>query len=250
MKVAIVGYGNVGTATHRMVRPGLTTAIFDPAKGLEADVSGCQVVFLCLPTAAGEDGHSLEAFEGIPPLGDGTTVCVRSTVSPGQIAHLQKTNPRQSWCYFPEFRTEGAMAEGIPLAMPFFVGVRTGEDMKRLAVILREELVDMPVEVMEIAKLSVNAILATHVAFANETYELANTLGAEWEKVRTVIESDKRLGSHFGVTEERGFGGSCLPKDLLAFSRSANHHGVKFEILDAVRKSNDQVRRSVEMTKD
>ena len=242
MKVAIVGYGNVGAATHRMVRPELTTAIFDPAKGLEEDVSSCEVVFLCLPTPTGQDGHNLKAFNGIPPLGDGTTVCVRSTVSPGQIAHLQKTNPRQSWCYFPEFRTEGAMTEGTSPAMPFFVGVRTDEDLKRLKAIMWEDLVDMPIEVMEIAKLSVNAILATHVAFANEAYELANTLGAEWEKVRAVIESDKRVGSHFGVTEERGFGGSCLPKDLLAFSRNADFHGVKFEILDAVRKSNERIR--------
>lgn len=242
MKVAIVGYGNVGTATHHMVRPELPTAIFDPAKGLEEDVSSCEVVFLCLPTEAGQCGHDLEAFKDLPPLGDGTTACVRSTVSPGQIAQLKQTNPRQSWCYFPEFRTEGAMREGTPPTMPLFVGARTDEDLKRLGAVVRGELVDMPVEAMEIAKLFINAILATHVALANEVYELANSLGAEWEKIRAVLETDKRVGSHYRVTEERGFGGSCLPKDLLAFSRIADLHGVKFEILDAVRKSNDWVR--------
>lgn len=242
MPTGIIGYGNVGKATQNMLRTLSSIAIYDPPLGLRDDLTECQVVFVCLRTPTSDDGHDLAAFDQLPPLRKGCICCVRSTVSPGQIAVLEKKYPDQVWCYLPEFRTEEKMLEGIESHLPLFVGVTADTDLGPLKEIIRGEVIPVPTGVTEIAKLSVNAILAMHVAFANEVFELAHRFGVDWEQVRGVIEMDQRVGSHFRVTEERGFAGPCLPKDILSFLNVARVNDVRLQILESVNESNERVR--------
>ena len=242
MPTGIIGYGNVGKATENMLRSPLSIAIYDPPLGLKDDLTECQVVFVCLQTPTGVDGHDLAAFDKLPPLRSGCICCVRSTVSVGQIAVLEKKYPDQVWCYLPEFRTEEKMREKTESQLPHLVGYTGDTDLGPLQEVISGEVIPLPAGVMEIAKLSVNAILAMHVAFANEVFELAHRFGIDWEQVRGVIEMDQRVGSHFKVTEERGYGGPCLPKDILSFLNVARANDIKLQILESVNESNDRVR--------
>lgn len=242
MPVGIIGYGNVGKATHNMLRTPSSIAIYDPPMGRKDNLTECQVAFVCLPTPSGVDGHDLAAFDRLPPLRSGCICCVRSTVSPGQIAVLAEKYPGQVWCYLPEFRTEEKMREGIESQLPNFVGVTADTDLEPLRKVIRGEVIPVPPGVVEIAKLSVNAILAMHVAFANEVFELARGFGVDWEQVREVVEMDQRVGSHFRVTDERGYGGPCLPKDIVSFLNVARVNDTRLQILESVNESNDRVR--------
>ena len=59
--------------------------------------------------------------------------------------------------------------------------------------------------------------------------------------MRKLITEDDRIGrSHSFVTEERGFGGHCLPKDTLATTRSSQ---VELPLLESVLKYNDKIKK-------
>ena len=50
---------------------------------------------------------------------------------------------------------------------------------------------------------------------------------------------DKRIGSKF-LHAGPGFGGSCFPKDVKAFSATAKKFNTKLSIIDAVNSSNQK----------
>ena len=67
----------------------------------------------------------------------------------------------------------------------------------------------------ELAKYMENCFLATKVAFVNQFSELARSAEIDYPALRELFVLDPRIGeSHTAVTKERGFGGSCLPKDM------------------------------------
>ncbi|HCV00233.1 MAG TPA: UDP-glucose 6-dehydrogenase, partial [Dehalococcoidia bacterium] len=99
----------------------------------------------------------------------------------------------------------------------------------------------------EVVKYMENAFLATKVAFCNEFFELCETVGVDYERVRQLwLEDDRINPSHTVVTEERGYGGQCLPKDTAAISASARALGVPMEILEAVQEANARHRANGE----
>jgi len=67
-----------------------------------------------------------------------------------------------------------------------------------------------------------NSYLALKVTFFNQVYDYCKGEGVDFDIVRKLMTQDERIGdSHSYVTQERGFGGHCLPKDTLATIRSA-----------------------------
>lgn len=62
-----------------------------------------------------------------------------------------------------------------------------------------------------------NCFLATKVAFVNQFHDIALAFEVEFAELREMWLADPRIGaSHTMVSEERGFRGRCLPKDLAA----------------------------------
>jgi len=90
----------------------------------------------------------------------------------------------------------------------------------------------------ELCKYAANAMLATRISFMNEVANVCEAFGADVDKVRQAVASDKRIGPAFlfpGV----GYGGSCFPKDvqaLVKFSADKKYH---FRILEAVETVNE-----------
>ena len=97
----------------------------------------------------------------------------------------------------------------------------------------------------EMVKYMANCYLATKVIFANEMYDIAEALGIKYEEVKKMVVADSRIkDSHLDVTTQRGFGGKCFPKDLLALRAMAKSLKVDTGILDAVWKKNLKVRKN------
>jgi len=94
----------------------------------------------------------------------------------------------------------------------------------------------------ELSKYASNAILATKISFMNEIANVCDLFGADVDRVRQAVGSDRRIGNSFlfpGV----GFGGSCFPKDVKALTRFSADKKYDFKILKAVDQVNEYQKR-------
>ena len=103
---------------------------------------------------------------------------------------------------------------------------------------LRETpIVSTTIETAEIIKYASNSFLATKIGFINEVANLCEAVGANVQDVSKAMGIDQRIGSKF-LNAGPGYGGSCFPKDVKAFTATANKFNVDLTIVDAVHKSN------------
>jgi UDPglucose 6-dehydrogenase len=94
----------------------------------------------------------------------------------------------------------------------------------------------------EIIKHASNAYLAMKISFINAVSNLCETVGADVKQVCEGIGSDSRIGPRF-LNPGIGYGGSCFPKDLLAFEAVARQRGYDFGLLREVMRINEEQRR-------
>ena len=73
-------------------------------------------------------------------------------------------------------------------------------------------------ESAEAIKYVSNAFLATKVTFINEVAHCDEKVGADIKEVARGMGMDGRIGAKF-LHAGPGYGGSCFPKDTLAFPR-------------------------------
>ena len=94
---------------------------------------------------------------------------------------------------------------------------------------------------VEMAKYMENAFLAMKVTFCNEMYDIANALGADYNLAREIWVADPRIGtSHtFVYDDNRGYGGSCLPKDMASLVAQSKERDVDCTVLQSVIKKNN-----------
>jgi UDPglucose 6-dehydrogenase len=93
----------------------------------------------------------------------------------------------------------------------------------------------------ELIKHASNAFLAMKISFINAVASVCEAVGADVEQVREGIGSDSRIGRRF-LSPGVGYGGSCFPKDLLAFRSVARENGCHFGLLDETVRVNDEQR--------
>ncbi len=95
----------------------------------------------------------------------------------------------------------------------------------------------------ELIKHASNAFLAMKISFINTVANVSEAVGADIAEVCQGIGSDSRIGSRF-LNPGIGYGGSCFPKDLLAFRSIATHVGCDVELLTATINVNQRQRNS------
>jgi UDPglucose 6-dehydrogenase len=93
----------------------------------------------------------------------------------------------------------------------------------------------------ELIKHACNAFLAMKISFINAVASVCESVGANVEQVRQGIGTDSRIGPRF-LNPGIGYGGSCFPKDLLAFRAVAHECGYEFRLLDEVMRINEDQR--------
>ena len=63
-------------------------------------------------------------------------------------------------------------------------------------------------------------------------YDFCKEAGVNFDEVRKHVADDVRIGhSHSKVTQERGFGGHCFPKDVDSLVHQAKGYGVELSLL-------------------
>ncbi len=93
----------------------------------------------------------------------------------------------------------------------------------------------------ELIKHASNSFLAMKISFINAVANICEAVGADVQEVCEGIGADSRIGERF-LRPGIGYGGSCFPKDLLAFRLVAEECGLDFGLLNEVIKLNEYQR--------
>ena len=93
----------------------------------------------------------------------------------------------------------------------------------------------------ELIKHASNAFLAMKISFINAVASICETVGANVQQVCDGIGADSRIGPKF-MNPGIGYGGSCFPKDLMAFRAIAKECGYDFRLLEEVIRINEDQR--------
>jgi UDPglucose 6-dehydrogenase len=94
----------------------------------------------------------------------------------------------------------------------------------------------------ELIKHASNAFLAMKISFINAVASICEAVGANVQQVCQGIGTDSRIGPRF-LNPGIGYGGSCFPKDLMAFRAVARECGYEFRLLDEVMRINEEQRQ-------
>jgi UDPglucose 6-dehydrogenase len=94
----------------------------------------------------------------------------------------------------------------------------------------------------ELIKHASNAFLAMKISFINAVASVCESVGADVNQVVRGVGTDSRIGRRF-LNPGIGYGGSCFPKDVMAFRAVAHEHGYEFRLLDEVMRINEEQRR-------
>src|SRR5256714_2593428 len=93
----------------------------------------------------------------------------------------------------------------------------------------------------ELIKHASNAFLAMKISFINAVASICESVGANVQQVCDGIGTDSRIGPRF-MNPGIGYGGSCFPKDLMAFRAVAKESGYDFRLLEEVVRINEEQR--------
>ena len=220
-----------------------------------------EIVFSAVGTPPDEDGsadlrHVLAVARSIgAAMTDYCLVVTKSTVPVGTWKQIQRVIEEEQAkrgvsipfdvASNPEFLKEGNAIDDFMKPDRVVVGVqseRAKELMTRLykPILLNNfRVLFMDIPSAEMTKYAANAMLATRISFMNEVARLCEAVGANVSMVRRGMGSDARIGSKF-LYAGCGYGGSCFPKDVQAFIRTAHEHGERMQILEAVEAVNEQ----------
>jgi UDPglucose 6-dehydrogenase len=260
MKIGVIGLGYVGSAVAASYSN--EQVLFNDPKYSEVSVNvetikkKCSAIFVCVPTPSDAGGHCditilesvLENLKGFP----GIVIC-KSTAPPTAYKKLEKKS-KLKLAHVPEFLTQARAEYDYLNPHKIVVGCKK-KLRKQVATILSASTINFDsvnieycsIDEASFFKYMANTLLAIKVVINNEFYDLAQALGIEWQNIVDIARTDHRLGStHWkvpGPDKDRGFGGSCFPKDTAAFRSMASELKVDVSVLNTAIKKNEFLRK-------
>ena len=213
------------------------------------------VCFIAVGTPMGEDGSAdlhyvLQVASSIGRVMEHELVVVdKSTVPVGTAEKVRQTVSEElekrgvsipfHMVSNPEFLKEGNAVGDCMRPDRIVIGADSEEatelmrELYKPFVMDTENFILMDIASAEMTKYAANAMLATKISFINEMANICERVGADVNRVRKGIGSDKRIGYSF-IYPGIGFGGSCFPKDVRALLKTAEENGYQAKLLKAV----------------
>ena len=213
------------------------------------------IAFIAVGTPMGEDGSAdLQYVLAVAKqIGEGMQhhmyVVDKSTVPVGTAQKVKETiqaelDKRGSDLTFdmisnPEFLKEGSAVGDCMRPDRVVIGAESEEafdimeQLYKPYILNTENFIRMDIASAEMTKYTANAMLATKISFMNEISNICEKVGADINKVRRGIGSDKRIGYSF-IYAGCGYGGSCFPKDVQALISASRQNGHEPMLLKAV----------------
>ena len=251
MNIGIIGYGFVGKATSILLKNFINNLyIYDidttkcrPKNIQFSDLKKMNLIFICLPTPMNIDGscntnlikNTIYKLKKIINKNK-TFIIVRSTVPVGFCE-------KQKVYFMPEFLTEKNWKKDFKTNKYWLVGDSKCNLLfrKYIKFVIDEAykskniqsniLYFKNISELELLKLFKNTFLSTKVSFCNELYLFCQKRNINYNNVINMVQLDNRIGkSHLkvpGPDGEKGFGGTCLPKDSFSLLHQMYENNLK-----------------------
>lgn len=274
MKLGVIGGGVVGQATARTYLEHVEEVqVYDVVKerstvgdNLARVMELSDIIFLCLPEAAINP-----FFQSLPPgaMEDvrGKNLVLKSTVPIGTTRRLHREYGLDNLVHSPEFLTTRCAFTDAQVPSRNIIGYpgwnfKGGcepkdylEEFKQpyeqglvsLTTLYMQRWPHVPIHFLksdesEAAKLILNGYFAVKVSYFNEVNLMCRKMDLDWNRVLQGVITDGRVGgSHTkvpGPDGNYGFGGTCLPKDLLQLIHNIEESGAAAPVCRAVHERN------------
>jgi UDPglucose 6-dehydrogenase len=218
-----------------------------------AEAQPCEVAMIAVNTPSSDDGRLNVQYvhtavrELAEVAAPGTIIVIKSTVPVGTCDDVASIAGGFDVVSNPEFLREGSAVNDFMRPDRVIVG---GEDAHAIDVVaglyisLGIEVERVARRAAELGKYAANSYLATRLSFMNELAALCDAADVDVAQVEQILGSDHRIGPHFLKTGI-GWGGSCLPKDVLGLLWSARAYGADMTVLQSAQESNQRQRSVV-----
>lgn len=244
---------------------------------LESTVRNCSAIFVAVGTPATERGEAdLSYVESVAReisggINDYKVIVEKSTVPVYTSEWIRKIILRNGAdpelfdvASNPEFLREGTAVtdflfpdrivlgcdsdRSADVLREIYAPLTTGSYYQRNDAIPQPDRAAIPPPLMvtssksaELIKHASNAFLAMKISFINAVALVCESVGANVNQVVQGIGTDSRIGRRF-LNPGIGYGGSCFPKDVMAFRAVARESGYDFRLLDEVVRINEEQR--------
>ncbi len=242
MKIGFVGQGWIGknyadnyeSREYEVVRYSL-----EPEYSSNKEkIKDCDMVIIAVPTPTNEKGFDLSFVESaIEVTKSGQSIVIKSTLIPGSTLKLAEKYSDRFIFHSPEFLSERTAKYDVDrphanvIGMPF-----ENPDYRKRAEQIMSTFPPAPFSLIstsleaEIIKYSRNIHGYFEVMFYNIFYDYVNSLGANYDVIKSYIERDPLHVARYATPvhasghnlnhPKRGAGGHCFIKDFKAFKES------------------------------
>jgi len=266
MKIGIIGRGFVGAAVQFGFSANTgcdaEVKVYDKEPNrslntLDEVVNESDFIFLSVPTPANLDGSVNldivdEALSSVNEIiNRDNIILLRSTMIPGSTKNFQKKYPKLNLVFNPEFLTERSAKFDFINQSRYILGgdpknTAKVAEMYRWRFGKSISVVETNTATAELIKYMNNCFFATKVSFMNEMKLVSDACNADWETAVDGFIRDGRIAhSHTNVPGhdgKLGFGGVCLPKDIMAMIDLGKSLGIEMHTLNGAWKTNIMVR--------
>jgi len=272
--IGVIGNGFVGNAVVYAFDSEHDVKVYDTdsskANSSFDETINQDIIFVCVPTPmidieGGECNLSIieNVFAEINKsiIKKDNIFVIKSTVPIGTTQKLQEKYSNITIVHSPEFLTAKNAKMDFITASRHIIGIpfnAKNSNHQKLIKLYEERffgalILTMDSNESEFVKYSCNSFLATKVSYFNELKLLSDKLNLDWDLIMKGILSDERIGnSHTSVPGhdgDRGFGGTCFPKDINALINTMELYGIDPFILKAAWNQNKNVRSNWDWAK-
>lgn len=238
INVAIIGYGWVGKAMHKLFPDAV---VYDPFidkysfKAIKNKVNKCDVAFICVPTPNTKNSVlDTSIVEEVIKWCEADLLVIRSTVNPGDCNYFEN-NYEKNICMQPEYLGETVNHPMLDPRTRQFLIIGGGWENRRKLIEFYKTVYNANINIRqvtnleaEVIKLSENRAIAFKVAQCQELFDVCEVAGVDYNTVREAVYGDDprfNLWWTFVFEKNRGMDSKCLPKDVYAFCAWAESIG-------------------------
>lgn len=232
-KIGFIGNGYVGkhiadnfeARGYSVVRYALEA----PFNENKERVTGCDILFVAVPTPTTPEGFDLSivenALSGLAKT-KGKIVVIKSTILPGSTKKLQEKFKSLTLLFCPEFLGESTAAYDATYPIMNIIGMPVDNPRyRRAANKVMSVLPDAPFTQIcssteaEIKKYAHNTSGYVQIVVFNLFYDITRALGADWTTIQQALIANPFIASRYSYPVHkggRGAGGNCFIKDFAA----------------------------------